>query len=121
MLMVDSYIKISSIHGYGLFSNQFIPKGTIIWKYDPLIDKKILIDSVMSKTYREYLEYFAWKENNYYILAGDNAIFTNHSLDNNIELDVNNGNTIAKRDILLDEELLEDYNEMYGYVDFKVI
>lgn len=41
MLLVKTVIKKSSIHGLGLFANQKIKSGQIVWKYNPILDKKI--------------------------------------------------------------------------------
>jgi hypothetical protein len=38
MLVVKTKIKNSEIEGLGLFADQFIPKGSVIWKYDPSFD-----------------------------------------------------------------------------------
>ena len=40
MLYVKTKIGQSKIHGMGLFADQFIKKGTIIWKFTPGFDLK---------------------------------------------------------------------------------
>ena len=38
MLLVKTKLDLSGIHGIGLFANEFIPKDTVIWKFNRLID-----------------------------------------------------------------------------------
>ena len=38
MLTVLASAKPSPIHGVGLFADEFIPKGTIMWRFDPTFD-----------------------------------------------------------------------------------
>jgi uncharacterized protein len=38
MLVVRTKTKASEIAGIGLFADQFIPKGTVVWKYQPDFD-----------------------------------------------------------------------------------
>ena len=40
MLVVKTYINKSKIHGFGLFAGENIKKGTVIWKFNPVIDRK---------------------------------------------------------------------------------
>jgi SET domain-containing protein len=35
MLLIDASVRPSPIHGSGLFSDQFISKGALIWRYSP--------------------------------------------------------------------------------------
>ncbi len=38
MIIVPTFLDKSSIHGFGIFSTEFIAKGTKIWEYDPRFD-----------------------------------------------------------------------------------
>ena len=38
MLVVKTKIKNSPIHGIGLFAEEFIPKGTLVWKLNKKFD-----------------------------------------------------------------------------------
>jgi len=53
MLQVKTYVKESKIHGNGLFAKEFIPKGTIIWKFDSRLDTKISEESIICSTYKK--------------------------------------------------------------------
>jgi len=46
MLLVKTKLKSSKIDGIGLFANEFIKKGTIIWKYHPLFEKIITTEEI---------------------------------------------------------------------------
>ena len=48
MMTVKTYIKESLIPGAGLgcFAAEFIPKDTLIWRFNPHIDRKLSKDKV---------------------------------------------------------------------------
>ena len=116
MLLVDTYLNKSNIAGIGLFAGQDIIKGTIIWRLNPLIDISFkTLDSLnLSSQTREQFESFTYydKNNDCYILCGDNARFWNHSDSPNCDEPNGNGPsdiTTANRDIKIGEELTIDY------------
>jgi hypothetical protein len=41
MLLVKTTIAPSTIHGIGLFADEFIPQGTRIWEFTPGFDLKL--------------------------------------------------------------------------------
>ena len=119
MLIVKTKIGQSMIEGVGLFADQFIPKGTIIWKYDPRFDIYFTKDEVekMPSLQKKLLIHSAYlsKKSGNYVYSIDNTRFTNHSIDANTaenfelhdELEIP---TIATRDIVIGEELTIDYH-----------
>jgi len=114
MLYVKTVIGKSTIHGIGLFADQFIPKGTVTWKYHPLFDtafsEEDLIDmpSIAKKHFLHY-SYFD-KDLAKYVLCHDSQRFINHSIKRmNIHSTVQED--IAARDIQKGEELFCDYNK----------
>mgnify|MGYP000961481414 CR=1 FL=1 len=54
MLIVKPKIGKSKIEGVGLFADQFIPKRTVVWKFDPRFDIYFDTKEVeeMAKDYR---------------------------------------------------------------------
>jgi len=46
MLLVKTKLGPSKIHGIGLFVDEFIPKGTIVWKFVPGFDLKFTKEEV---------------------------------------------------------------------------
>ena len=117
MLLVKTKIGPSRIHGIGLFANQFISKGTLIWKFQSGFDLKIEESELikLSEPAKEQFFNYAYlnAKTNKYILCFDDARFFNHSDDPNI-LDIESpddeeGMNIADKDIQEGEELTCDY------------
>ena len=119
MLVVKTKIGQSKIEGIGLFADQFIPKGTITWKFDPKFD--IYFDpkeiEKMSEQQKDLIIHFAYlsKKSGKYVYSIDNTRFTNHSTNPNIAEDdkLSEGGeeicTVAIRDIQTGEEMTIDY------------
>lgn len=114
MLRVKTKIGLSSIDGIGLFADQFIPKGTVTWQYDPEFDSafdeetiKRLPNQQAKDTFlkRCYYDYSLKK----HILCGDDQYFINHS--NNPNIESTPRQDVALRDIQIGEELLCDYTK----------
>jgi hypothetical protein len=38
MLLVRTTLRPSGVHGLGLFADEFIPKGFVIWRFDGHVD-----------------------------------------------------------------------------------
>ena len=38
MLLIKTYLDKSPIHGVGVFANEFVKKGTVVWQFNPLVD-----------------------------------------------------------------------------------
>ena len=111
MLAVKTRLGESQIEGVGLFAAEAIPKGTVVWRYDPRLDLKLdMRDIEPSDTItREWLMRYGYQPNDepVYIVCGDNARFMNHSETPNCD-DVNDL-TIALVDITEGEEITCDY------------
>lgn len=117
MLLVKTKLGMSKISGIGLFADQFIPKGTIIWKYTEGVDLKIT-DEKLAELEKEYpledLKKYLYrsKSSNLHILCGDDGRFINHAFAPNT-LDTSEddeGFTVASKDIAPGEEITSDYN-----------
>ncbi len=118
MLLVKASAKPSSINGIGLFADEDISKGTIIWKYNPVFDIAFSIDDVnaMDKIGQELINRYAYLSTiqNKYIYSIDDSRFTNHSSTNPNEDvlflpgDIETS-AVANRDILKGEEILVNY------------
>lgn len=39
MLLFDHYVAKSTIHGLGVYSAEYIPKGKMVWEFHPAIDR----------------------------------------------------------------------------------
>lgn len=119
MLMIKTKIKQSPIHGMGLFADQFIPKGTVTWRFAPNFDIIVPKDDILRLSQEAralFLNYcYVDKYTKHFILCFDDERFINHSENPNIgqshvESEIE-GVEIALRDIQKGEELLVDYYE----------
>lgn len=117
MLLVKTKLGLSKIHGIGLFAAEFIPKGTITWKFIPGFDLEFSpheLAQLPPPSREQVLKYsYTHKKTGKYMLAGDDARFVNHSDAPNIvagHSDIREeGTDIAARDIQEGEELTIDY------------
>jgi len=83
MLYVHTKISQSPIEGIGLFADEFIPKGTIIWKFTPGFDVKFTADEIKNfpEKIQSYMDRYAWlsKKSDKYCFSSDNGKYFNHS------------------------------------------
>jgi SET domain-containing protein len=113
MLTVKTYLDKSPIHGIGLFADEDISKGTVIWKYHGLTVHKLAIDIIHGgwnhpQSFIDHIKTYAWIENGFYYWCLDNGRFMNHSDNSNTyETKIE---TIALVDIKKGEEITCNYN-----------
>lgn len=130
MLLVKTKIGPSSIHGTGLFANEFIPKGAVIWRFDSRIDH--LLDRAevegLPQIAREHVyRYCGLLENDKYLQTGDNDRYINHSANPNTVSRPFLEDLTAARDIQGGEEITEDYRvfdfseERLAYTEAKLM
>ena len=123
MLLIKTKIDQSRISGIGLFADQFIPKGTVVWKFMPNFDLLMSEEEVnsLSEPAREQFYNYAFldKKYNKYMLCSDDARFFNHSDNPNCDERVDDITT-AMRDIGSGEELIVNYKDFYGDIDRHV-
>lgn len=121
MLFVKTKLAISDISGIGLFADQDIKKGDVIWQYHSHIDVLLCKEAVeqLSEVAKQQFLNYAYFDvlHNAYLLCGDDSRFLNHSDNANCldSFDVNF--TIAARDITAGEEITINYFESYGDID----
>lgn len=130
MLMVKTKVKTSTIPkaGLGLFADQFIPKGTITWRfchgYDLIVSKDDLL-RFSAESRKQFLHYCYFDKNTrHFILCGDDERFINHSESPNViqgkgESEIE-GVEIAARDIKEGEELFVNYYDFDEDADRKL-
>lgn len=116
MMYVKTKLGMSKIHGIGLFADEFISKGTIVWKFVPGLDMRFTREQIdsLSPVARQYIATYTYlsKESNLLVFPIDNAKHFNHSENPNCisdQYDDNEAMTIALRDIQVGEEMSEDY------------
>ncbi len=117
MLLVKTKIKDSKIHGIGLFANEFISKGEMVWKYMPNFDLLLSKEEIgqLSESAKEQTHNYAYfdKKHGKYLLCSDDARFFNHSKNPNCD-ESKDDMTVALRDIQIGEELVVNYRDFYG-------
>ena len=116
-------IKETFNKGKGLFTNQFVKKGTIIWssKNDTNIieidDDKLLLylDKYDQNDITDILDHMYCFNNKCYDIINSNIKYTNHSFNPTSYVNSNN-ESVAKRDIEIGEEITEDYRTYDNYL-----
>jgi SET domain-containing protein len=120
MLLVQHSLKKSKVHGIGVFAEEPIPKGTIMWRFTPGFDVKFTKQQVLTlpEDAQKYLCMYGWKskKSKRYCVAFDAGKHVNHSEDPNcrsVYVDSEDEVvTVALRDIRVGEEILEDYTSL---------
>ena len=111
MLKIRTRLAPSAIHGIGLFADEPIAAGTVVWEYDPHFDVAFSEAHLgsLSAAARQQVERYSYFEEALacHVLCGDDARFMNHSpTPNTEELEMC---TVAARDIAVGEEITADY------------
>jgi uncharacterized protein len=116
MLLVKTTVKESTVPniGWGLFADQDIPKGGIIWELNTIVDKIIPIVKIqyLTDVEKEYLKKYAYRVGDMMILCSDDGKYINHSDTPNVDDLIDNHDrsiTIANREIKAGEELFSNY------------
>jgi hypothetical protein len=127
LLFIQTNVGKSRIHGLGLFAAQFIPKGTVIWKFTPGFDLRFSREQILAfpRVLQIYLSTYAWKskKSGLYCFASDNDKYCNHSITPNALSEYKDGEaevvTTAIRDIHKGEEITENYGAFEDEYDHE--
>jgi SET domain-containing protein len=114
MMMVDTELRPSEIHGIGVFLLEPVHRGQLIWRFDSRIDRVYSEEEVASlpeRTQRFLRTYSTWNEANaLWVLCGDNGRHFNHSdTPNTMSNAIAFGEDIAATDLPVGTELTSDY------------
>ena len=114
MMMVETELRQSDIHGTGVFLVHPVRKGDLIWRFDSRIDRVYSEDDLASlpeSTQRFLRTYSTWHEaTRLWILCGDNGRHFNHSdTPNTLSLGAGFGDDVAARDLTAGVELTTNY------------
>ena len=127
MLLVKTRIGPSEIDGIGLFAAEFIPKGTVVWKFIPGVDKRLRrtrVENLPEAAKKQILKYAYLDEGDFYVMCMDDARHFNHSKSpNTANPPAEPGKdevTIASEDIYEDDEITSDYYEFDGDAEAKL-
>ena len=116
-MLFKTYVATSSIHGLGLFANEPIPKNSLFWKHDNIIDGWLDIRSVEGKhsydVFLNHMNYFYCYDRSLdlYIKHADNIIFINHSDKSNLTSPTKYLH-ITNKDIKVGEEITLNYRDI---------
>ncbi|QHS56540.1 SET domain-containing protein [Mucilaginibacter sp. 14171R-50] len=116
MLLVETYIAPVEGKGMALFAKVPISKGTVYWRRDESFDRLFTPETLgrLPLNVISYIQIHGFQEvtGNWY-LCGDNARFTNHSLDPNFINHYDEAGLVdycfTDRDIAAGEEIVCDY------------
>ncbi|MBI3879856.1 MAG: SET domain-containing protein [Verrucomicrobia bacterium] len=116
MLLIQTRVAPSTIHGLGLFTIGPVKRGTPVWRFEPGFDRDFSPEqfAALPPLAREHTRWFAFvsKADGHLIRSGDHACFMNHSPAPNTGAPVDATapvTTVALRDLAADEELTCDY------------
>ena len=123
MLFVKTKVAKSKIHGLGLFAEEFVSKGALIWRFTPGFDLRFSREEILEfpRLLQDYLSKYAWKskKSGLYCFASDNDKYCNHCDDPNALSEYIAGEeevvTKAVRDIYRGEEITENYSTFEDY------
>ncbi len=113
MFHVKTKLKESKIHGIGLFAEQDIPKGTLIYSRNENLDINIPNSelSKLSKNEADTIKHYGYfdQKSKKWHLSFDDIRFCNHKKESNIEN--KHGKLYARKNISKGEELTDNYTE----------
>ncbi|MBI38196.1 MAG: SET domain-containing protein-lysine N-methyltransferase [Leptospiraceae bacterium] len=114
MLLVRTYVERSSIHGLGLYADQFIAEGSVIWELMPGFDFVVQEKELENRpaVIRDYVDRYGYysESSQGFVICADDARFFNHS-DFPNTISISQDLTLALRDIEKGEELTCNYYE----------
>ena len=114
MFYVKHTLKPSKINGIGLFANQNIKKGEVVYEV-VLADDLLLTNNefiTLTSSQKSTIEHFGYfdKKLSKWHLANDDIKFCNHSPNSNVSLI--GSKLIALRNINSGDEILHNYQEI---------
>jgi len=118
MLLCRTSLGQSKIAGIGLFAEEVIPKGTVIWVFREGLDLTITPAELekMAEPAAQQVVHYSYQciKSQNYILCGDDARFMNHANPANTHSESNGqyqGHTVAIENIQIGEEITTNYFE----------
>ena len=109
MMLIDTFVTNSGIHGSGIFARESIKAHTRIWRFDQGFDIVLTPEQLltMPEWQRKFFETYAYMNDGKLFYCVDNARFMNHSETPNT-YEKPDG-TYAAVDIEIGEELTCNY------------
>lgn len=129
MMMVETELRPSSIHGLGVFLTEPVQAGQLIWRFDSRIDRTFSDAELneMPQSLQRYLKTYSTlhADLKLWVLCGDNGRHFNHSdAPNTRSLGIAFGDDVAAVDMPAGTELTSDYRTIcdamrLGGMDFS--
>lgn len=114
MLLFDTELRASPIHGIGVFLLEPVKAGEVIWRFDSRIDR-IYSDSELASLplrMQKFLRIYSTRHDGMklWVLCGDNGRHFNHSdTPNTLSCGIAFGDDVAACDLPAGTELTSDY------------
>ena len=121
MMMVDTELRPSPIHGIGVFLLEPVRKGDLVWTFDSRVDRVYSesdIASLPERMQRFLRVYSTFHEGaGLWVLCGDNGRHFNHAdAPNTVSDGIAFGHDHAVEDLPVGAELTSDYNTICDFV-----
>jgi hypothetical protein len=121
MMMVQTELRPSPIHGLGVFLLEPVKAGGLLWRFDARIDRVYSADEIASLPahVQAYLHTYSTfhEATGLYVLCGDNGRFFNHSATpSTVSNAISFGEDHAARDLAIGDELTSDYRTICDHV-----
>lgn len=108
VLLVRAKVLPSRIHGRGLFAGEDIPKGAVVWRFDPRVDKVVASAAAGRRRFWRFDHYAYFDPSRKaWVYCTDRAKWINHSARPN--LSDHKDFLRAARRIRKGEEMTENY------------
>ena len=127
MLLINTRVAPSPIHGLGLFTVAAVPRGTPVWRFEPGFDHAFSPAqfAALPPLAREHLRMYCFtsRDDGHLSKSGDHACFMNHSETCNTGAPPDATppiTTVALRDLAANEELTCDYRAFDAEVAWKL-
>lgn len=114
MMMVETELRASPIHGIGVFLTEPVRTGQLIWRFDSRIDRIFSSSEFeeMPVRLQRFLRTYSTLHGDLglWVLCGDNGRHFNHSdSPNTRSLGIAFGDDVAEEDLVPGTELTSDY------------
>jgi len=111
MMLIDTYLDKSKIHGVGVFSNQNVKKGERIKEVRPEFEIEFNSENLpkMPLSLAKFIDTHSYERalgSNILVVGIDNEKYLNHSKDPSVDDD-----GIALKDIKIGDEITIDYED----------
>lgn len=116
MMLIKTVVRPSMIPnaGLGCFSVDFVPKDTLLWKFNPSFDRAYTqaeLDALELPA-QEFIQYYGYRFKGIYYLSCDNTHYINHSDQPSMYSDETGFLAYATKDIYPGEEIVDDYRNL---------